>query len=156
MSLEGEMTSSLMKVLMTWAKGRPQLHFVRYRLEIGYRTDNTSPTVGQFELLGENLEHISLRDAPKSLRFPHSPSAWRRSILKGRRTTAFISTQKSAEGNRIVRLSQDGKKGMPKSFLAENLPRTVLSTVNGIESPTGLLTRREMQSWRLTNWSHQH
>ena len=33
--------------------------------------------------------------------------------------------------------------------LAANLPRTVLSASNAAESPTALLARREMQSWRL-------
>jgi predicted ATPase len=33
--------------------------------------------------------------------------------------------------------------------LAEALPRTLLSTANAFESPTALLVRREMQSWRL-------
>ena len=149
MSFEAEMIIPGEGVDDLGQKATATITFVRYHLEIGYRTDNTSPTVGKFELLRENLEHISLRDAPKSLRFSHSPSAWRRSIIKGRRTTAFISTQTSEEGNRIIRLSQDGKQGMPKSFLAANLPRTVLSTVNATESPTALLTRREMQSWRL-------
>ena len=74
---------------------------------------------------------------------------WRRSVIKGRRTSSFISTAER-DGNRIVKLSQDGgSRGRPKSFLAENLPRTFLSTVNAAESPTALLARREMQSWRL-------
>jgi predicted ATPase len=47
-------------------------------------------------------------------------------------------------------LHQDGGgAGRPREHLAETLPRTVLSTTNAIESPTALLARREMQSWRL-------
>ena len=48
-----------------------------------------------------------------------------------------------------MRLSQDGNQGRPKSIRASQLPRTVLSTTNSAESPTALLARRELQSWRL-------
>lgn len=122
--------------------------FVRYRLELGYRIDYTMPSVGSLELLSEDLEQINLGDAPKHLRFRHNAGAWRKSVIKGRRTSPFIAT--SAEGdNRVIKLSQDGVQGRPKSLLAKNLPRTVLSTVNAAESPTALLARRELQSWRL-------
>src|SRR5690606_1944255 len=39
------------------------------------------------------------------------------------------------------------------SRLATNLPRTVLSATNAAESPTALLARREMRSWRLLQWA---
>ncbi len=39
--------------------------------------------------------------------------------------------------------------GRPQRRLASTLPRTVLSATNAAESPTALLVRREMQSWRL-------
>ncbi|HYN89242.1 MAG TPA: AAA family ATPase, partial [Ardenticatenaceae bacterium] len=42
-----------------------------------------------------------------------------------------------------------GSSGKPRSLLAENLPRTVISASNAAESPTALLARKEMQSWRL-------
>ncbi|HEX9652645.1 MAG TPA: AAA family ATPase [bacterium] len=119
--------------------------FLRYKIEIGYRSDPILPAA--LELVTEELEHIKRGEAAKRLRFPHSASAWRNSVLKGRRTAPFIST--SENNDRIIVLSQDGKGGRPKSFLARNLPRTVLSTVNAVESPTALLARREMQSWRL-------
>lgn len=129
-------------------KASATITFVRYKLEIGYRTDYTLPTLGSLELLSEELEHINLGDAAKKLKFQHSANNWRRSVLKGRRTSPFIST--TIEGNeKIIKLSQDGKQGRPKSLRTKNLPRTVLSTANAIESPTALLVRREMQSWRL-------
>ena len=122
--------------------------FVRYKIEIGYRSDSTLPALGSLELLTEELEHINLGDAAKALRFQHGGKTWRNSVLKGRRTTPFISTSQQGS-ERIIKLSQDGKQGRPKSLRAKNLPRTVLSTVNAIESPTALLARREIQSWRL-------
>ncbi len=122
--------------------------FLRYSVDLAYRSDENLPGLGSFTLLKEELEHINVGDAARHIRFPHSVKEWRRSVIKGRRTSPFISTDE-ADGERIIRLSQDGTGGRPKSFLAANLPRTVLSTVNATESPTALLARREMQSWRL-------
>lgn len=126
--------------------------FVRYSIEIEYISSDIASPSGPLKINKENLEHIRLTDAPKELRFDHSVDKWRKSVLKGRRTTSFISTEFEDQVEKkkpIIRLSQDGKSGRPRSFLAENLPRTVLSTVNATESPTALIARREMQSWRL-------
>lgn len=127
-------------------KANATITFVRYQLSIGYRADDSLPTLGSLVLLSEDLHHISLGDAPAMLQFPHRRD-WRRSVLSGRRTSPYISTQVN-EGKTYVKLSQDGVQGRPKSFLAANLPRTVLSTVNATESPTALVARREMQAWR--------
>jgi hypothetical protein len=105
----------------------------------------------------EELKHINVSDAHKVLGFQHSPG-WRPSVVQGaRRGAPFISTTQrdKAAGeatamSRIILLHQDGGgAGRPREHLAEMLPRTVLSTTNAIESPTALLARREMQSWRL-------
>jgi predicted ATPase len=122
--------------------------FLRYKVEIGYKTDRNLPSLGSLVLLREELDHINLGEAYHSIGFPHSAKSWRNEVVKGKRTTPFIST-KGEGGNRVIKLSQDGTKGRPRSFAADNLPRTVLSTVNATESPTALLARREMQSWRV-------
>ncbi len=123
--------------------------FLRYCLELTYRVDDRLPFSGSFELVQESLEHIKLGEAPRHLRFQHSAKDWRKSVVKGRRAAPFISTV-DHEGQRVVLLHQDGgSSGRPQSFSASNLPRTVLSTANATESPTALLARREMQSWRL-------
>lgn len=122
--------------------------FVRYTLELKFIEDRQAAPLGQLQITTEKLEHIKLKDAPKELKFNHSIRKWRNVVLKGRRTTPFISTL-IRNGQSIIKLSQDGVGGRPHSFLAENLPRTVLSTVNASESPTALVTRREMQSWQL-------
>ncbi len=123
--------------------------FLRYSLELAYRVDGSLPLSGSFELMRESLEHIKLNEASRHLRFQHKAKDWRNSVVKGRRAAPFISTFEQ-EGQRVVRLHQDGGgSGRPQSFSANNLPRTVLSTVNATESPTALLARREMQSWRL-------
>ncbi len=123
--------------------------FLRYSLVLAYRVDERLPLPGSFELVKESLEHIKLGEASRHLRFKHRAKDWRNSVVKGRRAAPFISTVEP-EGQRVVRLHQDGGSGgRPQSFSAKNLPRTVLSTANALESPTALLARREMQSWRL-------
>lgn len=127
-------------------KAEATITFLRYCVVLAYRKNESLASRGALELIREDLEHIKLGEAPKHLRFPHKASTWRRSVVRGRRTASFISTEL---GEGIVKLHQDSTGGRPKSFLSTNLPRTVLSTANAAESPTALLARREMQSWRL-------
>ena len=128
---------------------KASITFVRYSLELVYRVDEELPFSGSFELIREDLEQINLREASRHLKFQHSAKDWRDSVVRGRRTAPFISSV-DHEGQRVIRLHQDGgSSGRPQSFSARKLPRTVLSTVNATESPTALLARREMQSWRL-------
>ena len=121
---------------------------LRYTVELEYRKDDSRPSLGFLQLIQESLDHIRIRDASKVLQFEHR-KVWRDSVVRGNRRSPFISTQMSPEGKRVIKLSQDGVSGRPRSILAENSPRTVLSTVNAAESPTALLARREMESWRL-------
>ncbi len=127
---------------------RASITFLRYTVVLAYRVDENLPSLGSLELVQEGLGHIKLGDAPKHLLFDHQPRTWRKSVLQGRRTTPFIATKIQGK-DRIITLSQDRISGRPKSIRAASLPRTVLSTVNAAESPTALLARREMQSWRL-------
>jgi predicted ATPase len=122
---------------------------LRYAITLGHRSDN-GHRLGGLELLREELTHINKGDASKHFLFPHSVSNWRNSAVAGRRSGGdFISTE--GEGKeRIIKLHQDsGGGGKPRSFLAANLPRTVLSNTNAAENPTALMAKREMQSWRL-------
>jgi predicted ATPase len=104
--------------------------------------------LGSLEVLKEELAYIKVGDAPKNLLFPHSV-AWRESVVLGRRKgKQFISTEGEDE-TRVVQLHQDGgSRGRPL-WQVKKLNRTVLSTTNTSESPTALLARREMLSWRL-------
>ncbi len=147
-SFEAEMIVPAEGIDNLGQKARAAITFLRYKIGLAYQEDENLPSIGSLTLLYENLEHINLGDAPKHLPFPHAARKWRNSAVQGRRTSPFIST----EGNgaeRTIKLHQDGNSGRPKTFLARTLPRTVLSTVNATESPTALLARREMQSWRL-------
>lgn len=122
--------------------------FLRYALKLAYRKDQNLGSLGSLEVLEEQLAYIKIGDALKNLLFQHEP-AWRNSAVFGRRRGKdFISTGEQ-DKERIIKLHQDGRHGRPLSRLAKNLPRTVLSATNAAESPTALLARREMRSWRL-------
>ena len=123
--------------------------FLRYSATIAYREESGQRAAGSLELEREELTHITLGEAPKHLPFPHSAASWRSTVVKGaRRTPYFISTEGSSS-TRVIRLHQDRRQGRPLVRLASSLPRTVLSSATAAESPTALLARREMQSWRL-------
>lgn len=120
---------------------RAAITFLRYALDLQLRGQALS-------IRREALTHINLRDARDHLRFPHKP-AWRRSVVRGRRTAAFISTEAGK-----VYLHQDQGRGYrgggkPRPHVADRLPRTVLSDVNAAESATAVLARQEIRSWRM-------
>lgn len=147
MSFEAEMIIPEEGVDDLGQTAKASITFLRYSIKLAYRPYDAWNSLGALELIEEKLVHINLGDATKNLLFNHKPN-WRKSAVKGKRASVFISTE-SKEGNRFIKLHQDGKKGKPLSRLAANLPRTVLSVANAAESPTALLARREMQSWRL-------
>ncbi len=121
---------------------------VRYVLRLGWRRqDSPHPDAGPLEVLEETLAPMRLGDASENLLFPVSKE-WRDSVLEGRRASQFVSTEEQ-DGQRIVRMHQDGRSGRLLTRPASALPRTMLSTVQTGEYPTALMVRREMQSWRL-------
>lgn len=126
---------------------KASISFLRYAVVLTYHEGDGNRSLGSLQLAKEELDHIILGKAKEHLLFNHSP-AWRKSVLGGRRTSPFISTEGSGH-NRVIKLHQDGKQGRTLSRLAANLPRTVLSNANTSETPTVLLARREMQSWKL-------
>lgn len=128
-------------------KAKASTTFLRYALTLAYRTDEGIGPIGSLEILREELEHINIRDASKHILFEPKP-VWRKSAVFGRRVSPLIST--GGDGvSRVIKLHQDGTQGRTLSRLAANLPRTVLSVTNAAESPTALLARKEMRSWRL-------
>lgn len=121
--------------------------FLRYAVTLVYRADESERSFGSLEILKEELDHINIGEATKHLLFPNKPK-WRHSVIYGRRATPFISTEDQDDGCVIV-LHQDGSGGGPIARSAGNLPRTVLSVANTAATPTALLARQEMLSWRL-------
>jgi len=121
--------------------------FLRYDLLIGYRDHSPgASSPGPLEIRNEKLNPIRLSDWNQHLLF-ESKKPWRNSVLRGRRVAPLLSTDQVG-GRRVIQIHQDGKAGVPRNVPAENLPRSVLSAANSRESPTAVLARREMQSWR--------
>lgn len=121
---------------------------LRYRIELRLRAVNGSQ-VPKLELVREQLDYIKRGDALQVFPFARGKKDWLDSAFTGRRTSAFISTEEVADGN-IVKVHEDsGHQGRTRTLRAEGLTRTVLSTMNTAESPTALVARRELQSWRL-------
>lgn len=129
-------------------QAKASITFLRYAVTLAYRTDESLHSMGSLELIKEELSHINLGDATNHLLFPHTP-LWRKSVLRGRRTSPLISTETEPDQRIKIKVHQDGSGGRPLVRLAANLPRTMLSASDAAESPTALLARREMQSWRL-------
>ncbi len=124
--------------------------FLRYSLTLARRPDSERGTLGPLEILREELKHINRSDAHRHLLFPHSAKDWRASAVVGERRAPFFISTAAGGRERAIKLHVDGGgRGSPLSYRAAQLPRTVLSGTNAAESPTALVARREMQSWRL-------
>ncbi len=120
---------------------------LRYALELKLNEDNEDRE--PIEILQEILIPITQTAAKEQLYFDYNKD-WLNSILAGRRGTnnPFISTE-----NGKIKLHQDGGgkgngKGRSTVFVAEKMPRTLLSTVTA-ESPTAFLVRQEMRNWAM-------
>lgn len=151
MSFEAEMIVPYEGTDDLGQRAQATMTFLRYSLQLAYRADDAQASSGSLQLLKEELAYIKKGDTEKNLVFPHT-QPWRGSAVKGERRTRtphYISTTEIGL-QRTIRLHQDGgKAGRPLARFAKDLPRTVLSAANAAESPTALLARREMQSWRL-------
>ena len=121
---------------------------LRYAVTLRLRRIDGSQ-VPKLELIKEQLDYIKRGEALAFFPFAKKKKAWLDSAFTGRRTSAFISTDAAPDGH-IVKVHEDsGHQGRTRTLRAEGLTRTVLSTMNTAESPTALVARRELQSWRL-------
>jgi len=149
MSFEAEIIIPTEAIDELGQTAKASITFLRYSLKLAYRSDDSFRALGSLEILAEKLEHINRSEANLHLRFPHKANTWRKSALQGRRTSSFISTEEK-EGSRFIKLHQDGgSRGRALSRPAAKLPRTVLSATNAAETPTALIAKQEMRSWRL-------
>lgn len=135
------------------ALGQPakaSMTYLRYELELRYRPDASIKSMGTLEVAKESMVHINKGDAKVKLGFPHK-QVWRESVILGRRTAAYISTETNNDGSTLVALhgdSEGGSGGQPRRVPAATLPRTMLSSVNNAaEHRTLVLARQEMMSW---------
>ncbi len=121
---------------------KASITYLRYNLALSYQVEGHRHFL---RIDKEELSQINIGEASRLLHFKHSKSKWRDSVIHGKRNSPFISM---LEDGSKIRLHQDGTAGMPRLIMADRLPRTVLSNVNASESPTAVLARREMASWR--------
>jgi hypothetical protein len=117
MSFEAEMIVPLEGKDDLGQQAKATITFLRYTVVLAYRVDDSLPLLGTLEIIREKLEHIKIGEAWKHLRFPHAASAWRRSVVQGRRTAPFISTD-----DQQIKLHQDGAGGM--QVISGNEPST--------------------------------
>jgi predicted ATPase len=151
MSFEVEMIAPAEAVDDLGQVGRPTANHLRYTLELRYREGASTwgHSHGPLEVVKEELVHIHVKDAPRSLLFDHSPGQWRNSALRiHRRGMPFISTRGKAD-SRVIHVHQDSGGGGRTVKDPASQPRTVLCVANASESPTALCARREMESWRM-------
>jgi predicted ATPase len=131
--------------------------FLEYHLDL--RLVQAERGAHRVELVREALSYIPSHKARERLGFGHSPK-WRESVLEiSHRRAPFISMEKTSAEKAVVRLSADKMRdeskskrggGRPTDYLAENLPRSVLSAAqNADEARTAVLARSEMRSWRI-------
>jgi len=129
---------------------KASMTFLQYELELRYRPDTGIKNTGTLEVVTESMVHINRSAAMSRLGFPHK-KAWRDSVVRGRRTSAYISTEIEPDGA-VVSLHADSIGGLgggrPRRVPASSLPRTMLSSVNNAaEHRTLVLARQEMASW---------
>lgn len=149
MSFEAEMIVPKEGVDDLGQKARATTTFLRYAIALAFRQDSDFQSLGRLELIKEELTYVKKGEAGKQLLFPHQVK-WRNSAIVGARFGKFFISTEGKGPERIVKLHSDrGGGGRPSVRLAINLPRTVLSVTSAAESPTALLARKEMQSWRL-------
>ncbi len=125
--------------------------FLRYSLDLAFRKGEDRGMPDSLGVVKEELSYIKNGEAHKHILFPHSAAHWRKSVVINNRTSAspYISTDATGAETIIKRHQDGGSRGKAVSRIAASLPRTVLSAASAAESPTALLARREMQSWRM-------
>ncbi len=128
--------------------------FLRY--EVSFRYEPPSPTgglLGGLALEREVLRPITAGNAARHLKFPHSKSKFRDSVVYNNRhaRSGFISTQIDPETEQaaIVVHQDGGSHGRGRPSPARGATRTIIGTENTSATPTILAARREMQSWRV-------
>ncbi len=148
MSFEAEMIIPAEGVDDLGQQAKASITFLRYCLTLAYREDDKLRSLGSLEIIKEELVRINLSYAKANLLFNHEP-IWRKSAVKGSgRVPSFISTE-IIEKERLIKLRLEGKQAKHRLLISVNPSRTLLSMANTAESPTVLLAKREMQSWRL-------
>lgn len=135
-------------------KATPAATFLSYVVSFSMR-EMGSPSMPEILLESESLTYIPSGKAKERLKFPHR-EAFLRSVVLGRKSTPFISTNDSPQGDEelsedlspVIQLHADGgSRGLPQKINAHSSPKTILGGTNTRSHPTVLAAKREMQSW---------
>ena len=128
--------------------------FLRY--EVDFRYEPPSPAgglLGGLVLEREELRPIITGHAARHLKFPHTKSKFRDSVVYNNRhaRSGFISTQVDPESEQtaIVVHQDGGSHGRGRPTPARGATRTIIGTENTAATPTILAARLEMQSWQV-------
>ena len=128
--------------------------FLRY--EVAFRYEPPSPTgslLGGLTLEREELRPITTGRAARHLKFPHSKSKFRDSVVFNKRhaRSGFISTgnEPGTEPATIYVHQDGGSHGRGRPSPAQGATRTIIGTENTSATPTILAARREMKSWQV-------
>jgi predicted ATPase len=119
---------------------------LRYKLRLKLNRANNSSEL-PIEIIEEWLEPMTRDAAKKSTGFYYD-EIWLSSVLKGKRSGDFISTEEGKIKLHQDTKDQDRSRGRAAEFIANKMPRTLLSTVTA-ESPTAFIARQEMRNWQM-------
>ena len=124
--------------------------FLRY--EVGFRYEEPSLAAGPFGglvLEQEALRPLTVGQAHRHLRFPHSKAHFRNRVVYNRRYRGPYIDTRDIDGQRVIVVHQDGgSRGRGQSAPAQGAMRTIVGTENTTATPTILAARQEMLSWR--------
>lgn len=124
--------------------------FLRY--EVGFRYEEPSSAAGPFGglvLEQEELRPLTVGQAHKHLRFPHSKANFRNRVVYNRRYSGPYIDTEERYGQKVIVVHQDGgSRGRGQSAPAHGAMRTIVGTESTTATPTILAARQEMLSWR--------
>ena len=133
-------------------KAKASSSFLHY--ELAFRYERPSATVGHLGglvLEREELRPIATGQAAQRIKFPHSKSRFRDSVVYNSRhsKSGYISTTDDNGQTAIVVHQDGGSHGRGRPAPAEGANRTIIGTENTTTTPTILAARQEMQKWRI-------
>lgn len=136
-------------------KAVPATTFLSYAVSFSWR-EIGSPSMPEIRLESESLTYIPSGKAKERLKFG-CRDAFLKSVVLGKKSTAFISTSSAPQADDansledpspVIQLHADGgSRGLPQRIPARSSPKTILGGTNTRSHPTVLAAKREMQSW---------
>ena len=152
MSFEVEMITSATGKDFFGHKIEAPVTFFRYKLVLGYRTNDKYQPVSALEVIEELLTPLALDDAKVNLEFLRENDSWIGSVvlIKDVRPLVLI---KENNGQRIFVFPRDYSPGENEAYTTSgDMIYTGLSFSRFQMSDMATLVCQEMQSWRVFDW----